>query len=140
MVEVGDDQETIYLTRGDVPLSFSKLAFCLPIYNSDTGKEENYKFQLNDKITFCVKERNGYVKEDIIRIEKTIAEMGYIEPTEYPEIQLTEEDTKKFELLNKRKTYWYDIVLNDTVTILGYDSDGAKKIIVFPEVGERGIS
>lgn len=87
-----------------------------------------------------LKKKSGYGKEDIIRIEKTLEEMGYTEPTEYPEIQLTEEDTKKFELLNKQKVYWYDIVLNDTTTILGFDSSGAKKIIVFPEVGERGIS
>lgn len=92
------------------------------------------------RLHFALKKRNGYGKNDVIRIEKTLAEMGYTEPTEYPEIQLSEEDTKKFELLNKKNTYWYDIVLNDTTTILGYDNDGAKKLIVFPEVGERGIS
>ena len=67
--------------------------------------------------------------------------MGETEPTYYPEIQLTKEDTKKFDLLNKTQTYWYDLVLNDTTTILGFmpDDDGkteASKIIVSPESEE----
>ena len=64
-------------------------------------------------------------------------ELGYTEPTEVVEIPITEEDTKNFPLINKAKTYWFDIVLNDTTTILGYDEDGGKKIIVFPEVTEE---
>ena len=68
--------------------------------------------------------------------EYTLADIGYTEPTEIVEIPLTKEDTKKFPLLNKKKTYWYDIVLNDTTTILGYDIEGAKELIVFPEAGE----
>ena len=136
MISIGDDQETIYITRGDIP-KFNRIAFYYPIYNSETGEEENYLFKLTDKITFCVKEKKGYTKEDVIRIEKTLEEMGYTEPTEYPEIILTEDDSKKFELTNKKKTYWYDIVLNDTTTVLGYDEYGPKKVIVFPEVGEE---
>lgn len=64
-------------------------------------------------------------------------EMGYASPTTTPEIQLTEEDTKSFDLLNKGKTYWYDLVLNDSTTLLGYDSEGPKKIIVYPEAEEE---
>jgi hypothetical protein len=133
MVEVGEDQETIYLTRGDVP-KFSTVAFYLPLTEDES---ELYKFQLNDKISFVVKEKKGYTKTEVLRIEKTLAQMGYLEPTYYPEIPFTEKDTKKFDLLDKKKTYWYDIVLNDTTTILGYDQNGAKKLIVFPEAGER---
>ena len=78
----------------------------------------------------------------IFRIEKTIRKMGIEIPTYYPESQLTSEEAKKFDLLNKSKTYWYDIVLNDETTILGFmidddDKTGASKIIVFPE-GEEG--
>lgn len=62
--------------------------------------------------------------------------MGYASPTTTPEIQLTEEDTKSFDLLNKGKTYWYDLVLNDSTTLLGYDSEGPK-IIVYPEAEEE---
>jgi len=62
--------------------------------------------------------------------------MGYTEPTQYPEIILTEEDTKAFDLLSKKKTYWYDLVLNDTTTMLGYDEEGASKLVVYPEADE----
>ena len=135
MIEVDEDQTTIHITRGDKPV-FNELAFCLPILNQN-NEEELYEFQLTDKITFSVKEKKGNTKKEILRIEKTLAEMGYTEPTEYPAIPLTEDDTKVFELTNKPKTYWYDIVLNDTTTILGYDENGAKKLIVYPEAGER---
>ena len=137
MITIGEDKQTIYLTRGDAISEFFRLAFYFPIWNFETQQEEKYTFQLTDKISFVVKERKGYTKPEVLRIEKTLAEMGYTEPTQYPEILLTEEDTKAFDLLNKKATYWYDIVLNDTTTILGYDEDGAKKIIVYPEANEE---
>lgn len=133
MVEVGEDQETIYLTRGDVPFQ-NQLAFYLPLKEDES---EKYQFQLTDKIAFVVKEKKGYTKTEVLRVEKTLAEMGYVEATYYPNIDLTEAVTKIFELTNKPKTYWYDIVLNNSVTILGYDQNGAKKLIVYPEAGER---
>ena len=43
----------------------------------------------------------------------------------------------RFPLTNKPVTYWYDLVLNETNTIIGYDEDGAKKIIVYPEANEE---
>lgn len=133
MIEIGEDQETLYLTRGDVPV-LNEIAFYIPLTEDES---EKYLFQLTDKISFVVKEKKGYTKKEVLRIEKTLAEMGYTDPTYYPSIPFTAEDTKKFDLLDKKKTYWYDLVLNDTTTILGYDEKGAKKIIVFPEAGER---
>lgn len=133
MIEIGEDQQTIYLTRGDTP-AFNEIAFYLPLTEDES---EKYQFQLTDKISFVVKEKKGYTKAEVLRIEKTLSEMGYLEPTYYPAIPFTSTDTKKFELLDKKKTYWYDIVLNDTTTIIGYDENGAKKLIVYPEAGER---
>lgn len=137
-----EDKRTIYLTRGDETSEFFRLAFYFPIWNYETQQEEKYLFQLDDKISFIVKKKKGYTDEDVFRIDKTLRKMGEVEPTYYPEIQLTEEETKQFDLLNKSQTYWYDIVLNDTTTILGFmidddDKKGASKIIVFPE-GEEG--
>lgn len=137
MISIGEDNQTLYLTRGDITHNnFNKICFNFPIYNFATGQEEYYEFQLTDKIAFVVKEKKGYTKTEVLRVERTIAEMGYTEPTTTPEIILTEEDTKVFELKDKPTTYWYDIVLNDTTTILGYDEEGAKKLIVYPEAGE----
>lgn len=137
MIRIGEDQETIYITRGDQPTKeFNGLAFYYPIYNFATGKEEKYKFKLDDKITFTVVNKKGYTKEEIFKKEYTIRDLGYTEPTETVEIPITAEDTKEIPLTNKAKTYWFDIILNNTTTILGYDDEGAKKIIIFPEVEE----
>ena len=136
MIAIGEDKRTIYLTRGDKTSKFFRLAFYFPIWDYTAQREEKYTFQLEDKIAFVVKEKKGYTKTEVLRIEKTLAEMGEVEPTQYPEIQLTEEDTKAFDLLDKKKTYWYEIVLNDSTTILGYDTEGASKLIVFPEAEE----
>lgn len=137
MIAVDEDKTTIHLTRGDkTDGKINKLAFYFPIYNIATKEEEKYKFQLDDKISFIVMKRKGYTKEEVLRKEYTIKDLGYTEPTECPEIPLTAEDTKCFELKNKNVTYWYDLVLNDSTTILGYDDDGAKEIIVYPEGGE----
>lgn len=126
------EDKTIHITRGDATNEFNRLTFCFPYYDKEIGTEKNYKFQLTDKISFIVFEKRGYTKCEILRKDFTLADIGYTEPTETPEIPLTAEDTKKFPLINKAKTYWYDIVLNDTTTILGYDNEGAKKVIVYP--------
>lgn len=136
MIAIGEDKRTIYLTRGDKTGEFFRLAFYFPVWNYKTKQEEKYTFKPEDKIAFVVKNKKAYTKTEILRVEKTLFEMGYTEPTQYPEIQLTEEDTKAFDLSNKKQTYWYDIVLNDTITILGYDDEGASKLIVFPEAEE----
>ena len=137
-----EDNRTIYLNRGDETSEFFKLAFYFPIWNSETNQEEKYLFQLDDKISFVVFNKKGYLQEELFRVEKTIREMGETEPTYYPEIQLTEEDTKKFPLSNKAQTFWYDLILNDTTTMLGFmiDEDektGPSKIIVYPEREEN---
>ena len=129
---------TIHLTRGDATnKNYNRLAFNFPIYNFGTKQEENYLFQLDDKISFVVVNKKSYTKEEILRKEYTLREIGYTAPAETVDILLTEEDTKSFPLTNKATTYWYDIVLNDTTTVLGYDDEGAKRIIVYPEVGEE---
>lgn len=133
---VAIEDKTIHLTKGDITTGeFNGLAFCLPIFNAETGEEEYYEFKLTDKISFVVFEKKGYTKEEIFRIDYTLADLGYTEPTTTPEIPLTEELTSKFPQRNKKYTYWYDIALNDTLTVLGFDDEGAKKLIVYPEGG-----
>lgn len=138
MIKIDEDQTTIHLTRGDVTTKeFNKLAFHCPFYNAETDEEEDYVFKPNDKISFVVFEKKGYTKNEVLRKDFTLKEIGYTEPTTHPEIPLDEIDTKQFPLTNKPKTYWYDLVLNDTATIIGYDEDGAKRIIVYPEADEE---
>jgi len=135
---VVEDETILHLTRGDAPTGeYNILAFCLPVYNAETGKDEYYEFKLTDKISFVVFNKKGYTNNEIFRIDYTIADLGYTEPTTTPEIPLTKELTSKFPLLNKKATYWYDIALNDTLTVLGLDHEGAKKIIVYPEGSDK---
>ena len=129
---------TIHLTRGDsTKKDYNNLAFEYPIFNLATQEEEKYMFQLDDKITFVAMEKKGYTKEEIFKKEYTLRDLGYVQPTETMELPLTEEETKKFPLYDKPKTYWYGIILNDKTTMLGYDDEGAKKIIVYPESEEE---
>ena len=136
MIAIGEDNQTIYLTRGDETDNLHRLSFYYPVYNFEIGQEERYQFQPDDKISFIVFKKKGYTKEEVLRVEKTLKEMGYETPTEIPEIQLTAEDTKVFDLSNKPQIFWYDLVLNDTTTMLGYDDEGAKQLIVYPEAEE----
>ena len=138
MTRIGEDKTTIFITRGDTTTGeYNRLAFCLPIYNSETKKDEYYEFKPTDKISFVAFDKKGYTKHEILRKDYILKDIGYTDKTIAPEIPLDKIDTKAFPLKNKAATYWYDIVLNDTLTILGFDHDGSKNIIVYPEVGER---
>ena len=117
-----------YATHSD----YNRIAFYFPIWDAEAEEETKYEFQTTDKITFIVYETKGYTKRELLKIEKTLAELGYTAPTETPELQLTSEDTMVFPLENKKHTYNYEIILNDDTTILGSDDEGDKKIIVYP--------
>lgn len=133
MIKIDEDQTTILLTRGDATHSdYNRIAFYFPIWDAEAEEETKYEFQTTDKITFIVYETKGYTKRELLKIEKTLAELGYTAPTETPELQLTSEDTMVFPLENKKHTYNYEIILNDDTTILGSDDEGDKKIIVYP--------
>lgn len=132
-----DDQTTIRLTRGDSTSGYNnKVCFTAPYYDKATGTIELQEIQVNDKISFVVYEKSGYTKQEVLRKEYKLKDFGYGKATKYPELILTSDDTKRFPLTNKPVTYWYDIVLNDEKTIIGYDENGAKKIVVYPEAEE----
>lgn len=133
MIKIDDDLTTIRITRGDKTSSeYNKLVVYCPY--EDTG--EYHKFKPTDKLSIVVFEKKGYTKEEVMRKEYILKDLGYVAETDSVELILTEEDTKVFPKSNKPITYWYDVVLNDSTTIIGYDEDGAKKFIVYPEAGE----
>ena len=104
MIRIDDDQTTIHLTRGDATHSdYNRIAFYFPIWDDEEQEETKYEFQLTDKITFLVYEPKGYTKRELLKVEKTIAQLGYNAPTETPELVLTSEDTSVFELDNKKQ-------------------------------------
>lgn len=131
-----EDKQTLYISRGDTPQEeYNRLAFRFPIKNLGTDEIEYYTFQLTDEITFTVFEKKGYTKKEVLKKTFKISDVSE-EPTQVPTIPLTENDMKVFPISNKRQTYWYDLCLNDTTTLIGMDMDGAKKLIILPSMEE----
>lgn len=97
----------------------------------DTLRAVYYEFQEGDKITFNVYNRNGYGTSPLVSKEIIIPEA-----TESIDIPLTAEDTTFDKAVNKPTTYWYDVTLNDYMTIICYNEEGAKEFIVYPAKGD----
>lgn len=90
-----------------------------------------YKFQIGDKIRFNIYEKNGYNKDTIMTKEIKVNEEA-----ESVYIELTEEETTFGTQVNKPTTFWYDVTLNENLTIICYDEDGAKEFIEYPAKGD----
>ena len=112
-----DEDKTIHLTRGDATNDINKLEVSV----------DGVSFAANDTLTLVVVKKKGYTSEIVFSKEQTITDAG-----DSVEFELTSNDTLTFPLENKKKEYWYDFVLNDDTTILGYDEENAKKFIVYP--------
>ena len=52
-------------------------------------------------------------------------------------LPLNEEDTTFGEIPNKATTYWYDITLNEDLTIVCYNEEGAREFIIYPAKGSE---
>lgn len=111
------EENTIHLTRGD------KATINLSV--------EDYTFKVGDTIEFRVYNKRGLDKQAILTKEITVEA-----ETEKIDISLSSDETKFGEIVNKPVTYWYEIELNDNQTIIGYDEDGAKELILYPEGAE----
>lgn len=114
--------DTIHLTRGDA----ASIGITI-----EQDEETTYEFQIGDVIRFSIYEKGNY---NNVKLRKDI-EVTQI--TEEVELELISEETKLDDIINKIKTYWYEIELNpdtdNTQTIIGYDEDGAKLFILYPE-------
>ena len=119
MIKV-DADKTIRVSRGD--------GFSLNV--SANGGE--YEFQPNDVIRLRVYNKKGYEEEPLLEVSKTVTE-----ETTSVALNVASEDNMFSGDINKPMTYWYEISLNETQTIIGYDEDGAKLFIVYP--AEEGM-
>lgn len=97
----------------------------------DTLNVVYYQFKVGDKVTFNIYEKNGYDKKPLMT--KTIE---VTEETEIVDIPLTEEDTTFGNPVNKETIFWYDITLNNDLTIVCYNEDGPKEFIEYPAKGD----
>lgn len=124
MFVINPKDKSIHVTRGDIGL------LKINIKNASGGE---YTFNPGDVIRLRVVMRKDYsttvlLKDVIVTESATSVEMA-----------LTAEDTTIGEPLSKPVEYWYEMELNpDTApqTFIGYDEDGAKLFILYPEGGK----
>ena len=119
MIKVNNNTKRISINRGDDNIGFN---FSIPI-----DDQTNYTFQVGDEIKFGV-----YNKKELEKKAVLLKTITVDEETETINIDFTKEETSIGSIENKPVTYWYEIQLNDD-TIIGYDENGAKEFIVYPE-------
>lgn len=88
-------------------------------------------FNVGDIIKFSVVEKKKY-NNVVFQKEYIVAEEG---ATFY--LPLTSEDTRIGDVISKAVTYWYEIEYNGNQTLIGYDDNGAKEFILYPEAPEK---
>lgn len=113
------DGTTIHCTRGDA----GNIKF--------TVNNGEYKFVKDDVVTLKVYEK-GNVDKVVLQKNVKITEVSTSVI-----IELTTSDTKIGNVINKPAKYWYEISINDEHTVIGYDDDGTKEFILYPEGGEK---
>lgn len=113
------DGTTIHCTRGDA----GNIKF--------TVNNGEYKFVKDDVVTLKVYEK-GNVDKVVLQKNVKITEVSTSVI-----IELTTSDTKIGNVINKPAKYWYEISINDEHTVIGYDDEGTKEFILYPEGGEK---
>lgn len=96
-------------------------------FDIDNGSDK-YTFKDGDKIKFSIYRKKEMDKPPVLQKE-FIPTVG----STSVDIDIPGSEMKIGELTNKPIEYWYEIELNDEETIIGYDEDGAKKLILYPE-------
>lgn len=112
MFKIEDNK--IYLTRGD----------CCTISLS----VKDYSFKVGDIVTFCLYNKRALNEKPVLKKSITLEQ-----DTDNVDIELTSLDTKIGEMKNTPVEYWYEIELNNKQTLIGYDEDGAKILMLYPE-------
>ena len=120
-----ESDNTIHVTRGDV------MYFGVTAKDEVTG--EDLLFQPGDIVRIKVYAEN--------KCENVVLEKDFLAETVTDEvyIYLDEKDTTIGKIINQSKNYWYEIILNPEVkeqTIIGYDDEGPKLFILYPEGAE----
>lgn len=110
-----DNEKTIEINRGD------KANINL------TANDGKYQFEAGDIIKLRIYNKNGYDQNTLLEKESIVSNQN-----NNVVIELNETDTEFVPKTDKKIVYWYDISLNESTTIIGYDENGPKKFIVYP--------
>lgn len=119
MYQINEDK-SINVTRGDILL--------FTVSAEDNGAD--YVFKAGDVVRIKVYGKKN--AENVVLQKDFPATAGATEV----EIFLDENDTKIGKVINKPTPYWYEVELNplsDPQTIIGYDEDGPKVFMLYPE-------
>lgn len=123
--------KVFHVTRGDA----GSFDFQIPIKDDNGNVLEQYTFKVGDVIRFKVFKQGDCgcveIQKDFIVEEENVTKV---------KIKLSKEDTKIGTLINEPKEYWYEIELNpetDPQTVIGYDIEGEKLFILYPEGSEK---
>lgn len=113
-----DNDQTIHINRGD------KLLVEFSIKNGD----EDYTFKGSDTIKFSIYNKKGFNQNPVVQkiFEATDGETII-------DIEISGNEMKIADYINKPVEYWYEIELNNDDTVVGYDQDGAKILMLYPE-------
>lgn len=114
----------INITRGDIAS-----IDLVPTING-----EPYTFKVDDVVRFKV-----FKAKDCgcVEIQKDVV---IAEETQSVNISLTGDETKIGGIINKPAKYWYEIELNPDTnpqTLVGYDLDGEKIFMLYPEGDDK---
>lgn len=118
MLQIINENE-IHINRGDSGV----IDFIIPLEGC-----KRYMFNVGDVISFGVYKKNGFNECPLI-YKKIKVEHA----TDIISIELTKEDTTIGDLVNRVVDYWYEIQYNGDETVLGYDDEGAKLFVLYPE-------
>lgn len=111
----------ILLTRGD------ECTITLKVNREDS---EEHAFNVGDVISFAVYNKKEFDKKPLLLKEVIVQE-----PTNIVDIFLESNETRIGIMDNKPIIYWYEIQLNHSQTIVGYDNKGPKILTLYPEGG-----
>lgn len=119
------EDKTIHLTRGDIA--------AIRI-TAKTESGEPYTFQQGDIVRLQVMKAKDVGQ--IVLSKSVPAE----EDATSCEISLTAAETTIGDLISKPVIYWYEIEINPDTrpqTVIGYDADGPKELILYPEGADQ---
>lgn len=132
-----DEDKSIHVTRGDAVLFdvTAKDANGASYTFRAKKNEDEEVISYGDVLTLKVYKKR---KPDEVLIEKVFRVTA---DTDKVQIYLSPEETKLGDIVGKPITYWYEVELTalsgDKQTIIGYDDDGAKQFVLYPEGGEK---
>ena len=116
-----DSNNNIYITQGD------KASIDIQIPLNDGF----YEFQTTDILYFTVKRKYSDTQPVLRKI------LTFSQPATTATLILTSIDTNIGGLSNLPLNYVYDISINEDQTIIGYDENGAKNFVIYPEVSNE---